>query len=46
MYKRQAEDFTRLNTEHLGNPLRPLGDNLKDFRQKVEQVYSLSLIHI
>ena len=36
----KAEDFTRLNTEHLGNLLRPLGDNLKDFRQKVEQVYS------
>ena len=40
IFQSKAEDFTRLNTEHLGNLLRPLGDNLKDFRQKVEQVYS------
>ncbi len=40
IFQSKAEDFTRLNAEHLGNLLRPLGDNLKDFRQKVEQVYS------
>ncbi len=39
IFQSKAEDFTRLNTEHLADP-RPLGDNLKDFRQKVEQVYS------
>ena len=45
IFKSKAEDFTKLNAEHLNNLLRPLGDNLKDFREKVEQVY-LSLIHI
>lgn len=40
IFKSKAEDFTRLNAEHLNNLLRPLGDNLKDFRQKVEQAYS------
>ena len=40
IFQSKAEDFTKLNAEHLGNLLRPLGDNLKDFRQKVEQVYS------
>ncbi|MDE6347997.1 MAG: DNA recombination protein RmuC [Bacteroides sp.] len=40
IFKSKAEDFTKLNAEHLNNLLRPLGDNLKDFRQKVEQVYS------
>lgn len=34
IFQSKAEDFTRLNAEHLGNLLRPLGDNLKDFRQK------------
>lgn len=37
IFQSKAEDFTRLNTEHLGNLLRPLGDNLKDFRQKVNK---------
>lgn len=36
IFQSKAEDFTKLNAEHLGNLLRPLGDNLKDFRQKVE----------
>ena len=40
IFQSKAEDFTRLNAEHLNNLLRPLGDNLKDFRQKVEQAYS------
>lgn len=40
IFKSKAEDFTKLNAEHLNNLLRPLGDNLKDFREKVEQVYS------
>lgn len=40
IFRSKAEDFTKLNAEHLGNLLRPLGDNLKDFRQKVEQVYN------
>lgn len=40
IFQSKAEDFTKLNAEHLNNLLRPLGDNLKDFRQKVEQVYS------
>lgn len=40
IFKSKAEDFTKLNAEHLNNLLRPLGDNLKDFRQKVEQAYS------
>ena len=44
IFQSKAEDFTRLNTEHLGNLLRPLGDNLKDFRQKVEQVYSTEAV--
>ena len=36
----KAEDFSRLNAESLNNLLRPLNDRLKDFREKVEQVYS------
>lgn len=39
IFKSKTEDFTKLNSEHLNNLLRPLGDNLKDFREKVEQVY-------
>lgn len=40
IFQSKAEDFTKLNAEHLNHLLRPLGDNLKDFREKVEQVYS------
>lgn len=29
IFQSKAEDFTKLNAEHLGNLLRPLGDNLK-----------------
>ena len=39
IFKSKTEDFTKLNSEHLSNLLRPLGENLKDFREKVEQVY-------
>ena len=34
IFQSKAEDFTRLNAEHLGNLLRPLGDNLKGERIK------------
>ena len=40
IFQSKAEDFKRLNAEHIGNLLRPLGENLKDFREKVEQAYS------
>lgn len=40
IFQSKTEDFTKLNAEHLNTLLRPLGENLKDFREKVEQVYS------
>lgn len=40
IFQSKTEDFKKLNAEHINNLLRPLGDNLKDFREKVEQVYS------
>ena len=40
IFQNKADDFKRLNAEHISNLLRPLGENLKDFREKVEQVYS------
>ena len=40
IFQNKADDFKRLNAEHIGNLLRPLGENLKDFREKVEQVYN------
>lgn len=40
IFQSKTEDFAKLNTEHINNLLRPLGDNLKDFREKVEHVYS------
>ena len=40
IFQSKAEDFKRLNAEQLDNLLRPLGDKLKDFRDKVEQVYN------
>lgn len=40
IFQSKAEDFKRLNAEHLTNLLRPLDANLKEFRQKVEQAYS------
>jgi DNA recombination protein RmuC len=39
IFKSKADDLTKLNSEHINNLLRPLGDNLKSFRDKVEQVY-------
>ncbi len=40
IFQSKTDDFRRLNDEHIGNLLRPLGENLKDFREKVEQVYN------
>lgn len=40
IFQSKTESFTKLNAEHLNNLLRPLGENLKNFREKVEQVYS------
>ncbi|MBE6286591.1 MAG: DNA recombination protein RmuC [Mediterranea massiliensis] len=40
IFQEKAEQFTKVNGEHIGNLLRPLGENLKDFREKVEQVYT------
>lgn len=40
IFQSKAEDFKKLNAEHLNNLLRPLDQRLKDFREKVEQVYS------
>lgn len=40
IFQSKAEDFKKLNAEHLNNLLRPLDERLKDFREKVEQVYS------
>lgn len=38
--KKQTDEFKAQNAEHIGNLLRPLGDNLKEFREKVDKVYS------
>ena len=40
IFRQKSEDFTKLNAEHLSRLLLPLGENLKDFRQKVELAYS------
>lgn len=34
IFQSKTEDFKRLNAEHINNLLRPLGDNLKDFRER------------
>lgn len=39
IFKEKTEDFKHLSTEQLGQLLRPLGENLKEFREKVDQVY-------
>lgn len=39
IFQNKSEEFKRLNAEHLSLLLRPLGENLKDFREKVEQAY-------
>ncbi|MBQ8500805.1 MAG: DNA recombination protein RmuC [Bacteroides sp.] len=40
IFKSKAEDFTRLNSEHLGHLLTPLNNKINEFKQQVEQVYS------
>lgn len=40
IFQSKVEDFKKLNAEQINHLLRPLDDNLKDFREKVEQVYS------
>lgn len=39
IFQSKTEDFTKLNAEHLNILLRPLDQNLKEFREKVDQVY-------
>lgn len=40
IFQSKTEALTKLNAEHLGHLLRPLDEKIKDFREKVEQVYS------
>lgn len=40
IFRQKAEEFKQLNAEHIGHLLGPLGNNLKEFREKVEQVYT------
>lgn len=40
IFQSRTEDFKRMNAEQMGHLLRPLGENLKDFRQQVERAYS------
>ena len=39
IFQNKTEDFTKLNEEKLNVLLRPLDQNLKEFREKVDQVY-------
>ncbi len=39
IFNSKSEDFKKLNDEHIGNLLRPFEEKIKDFRQKVEEVY-------
>jgi len=39
IFQSKTEDFTKLNAEKLSVLLNPLGENLKEFREKVDQVY-------
>ncbi|WP_308778491.1 DNA recombination protein RmuC [uncultured Bacteroides sp.] len=39
IFQQKAETFNRLSTESLTNLLKPFGENLKDFRHQVEEVY-------
>ncbi len=39
IFRSKTEDFAKLNAENVNALLRPLGENLKEFREKVEQVY-------
>lgn len=40
IFSKKSDDFTKLNAEHLLHLLQPLDHNLKDFRERIEQVYS------
>ena len=40
IFQSKTEDFTKLNAEQINNLLKPLSDKIKDFHEKVEQVYS------
>ena len=39
IFSKKANDFNRLSTESLTHILQPLGNNLKDFKEKIDQVY-------
>lgn len=40
IFQSKTEDFTKLNAEQISNLLKPLSEKIKDFHEKVEQVYS------
>ena len=40
IFQSKTEDFTKLNSEHISNLLRPLDKDIKEFREKVEQAYT------
>ena len=40
IFQSRTEDFKRMNAEQMDHLLRPLGENLKHFRQQVERAYS------
>lgn len=39
IFKTQTDEMKQVNAEHISNLLRPLGDNLKEFRERVDKVY-------
>ena len=39
IFQQKAESFNKLSTESLGLLLKPFGDNLKEFRHQVAEVY-------
>ena len=39
IFRQRAEVFNRLSAESLGALLKPFGDNLKEFKHRVEEVY-------
>ena len=40
IFETKSEKFTKLNSDSLKNILEPLGENIKDFKDKVEDVYN------
>ena len=40
IFRSRAEDLTKLNSEHIGNLLRPLNERISEFRRKVEESYN------